>query len=53
VPSLVDTNVLVYRYDPRFPDKQPIATDLVRAGIRDASIYLPHQAIVEFVAAVA
>lgn len=48
---LVDTNVLVYRFDPRFPDKQRAATDLLRRGIADGSIRLPHQAILEFVAA--
>lgn len=50
--ALVDTNVLVYRHDPRFPDKQRIATDLLRQGIAGDSIKLPHQAVVEFVAAV-
>ena len=50
--TLVDTNVLVYRFDPRFPDKQRIATDLLRAGIGEATVRVPHQAIVEFVAAV-
>ena len=48
--ALVDTNVLVYRYDPRFPQKQKTATDLLRTGIADNSVRLPHQAIVEFVA---
>jgi len=51
VAFLVDTNVLVYRFDPRFPDKQRAATDLLRRGIADGSIRLPHQAILEFVAA--
>ncbi|MBO0690483.1 MAG: PIN domain-containing protein [Candidatus Dormibacteraeota bacterium] len=50
--ALVDTNVLVYRFDWRFPDKQRIATELLRSGIAEGSVYLPHQAIVEFVAAV-
>jgi hypothetical protein len=31
--SLIDTNVLVYRFDPRFPDKQAIATRLLREGL--------------------
>lgn len=48
--SLVDTNVIVYRFDPRFPDKQRAATELLRSGIEAGSIWLPHQAIVEFVA---
>ena len=50
--SLIDTNVLVYRFDWRFPDKQRVANELLRAGISEGSTYLPHQAIVEFVAAV-
>ena len=49
--SLVDTNVLVYRYDPRFPDKQEIAQDLLRHGLAHQELVLPHQALVEFVAA--
>jgi predicted nucleic acid-binding protein len=52
VAALVDTNVLVYRYDPRFPSKQRIATELLRRGLAEASIRVPHQAIVEFVAVV-
>lgn len=50
--DLVDTNILVYRFDPRDPRKQRIATDLLRAGLESDSIRIPHQAIVEFVAAV-
>ena len=49
---VIDTNVLVYRYDPRFPDKQEIATNLLRRGIEDDTIRVPHQAVLEFVAAV-
>ena len=52
MPSLVDTNILVYRFDPRFPEKQRIANEVLRRGIADASVRVPHQAIVEFVAAV-
>jgi predicted nucleic acid-binding protein len=50
--ALVDTNILVYRFDPRFPEKQRIASKLLRTGIAGNSIRVPHQAIVEFVAAV-
>ncbi len=50
--ALVDTNVLVCRFDPRFPERQRRATEVLRQGIRDDSIRLPHQAIIEFVAAV-
>jgi predicted nucleic acid-binding protein len=52
VAALVDTNVLVYRFDPRFPDRQRIATELLRRGIAENTLRVPHQAIVEFVAAV-
>jgi predicted nucleic acid-binding protein len=51
VAALVDTNILVYRCDPRFPLKQEQATELLRQGIVDRSIVLPYQALVEFVAA--
>jgi len=47
VVALVDTNVLVYRYDPRDPRKQRVATDLLRRGIADRSIRIAHQAIIE------
>ncbi len=50
--ALVDTNILVYRFDARFPQKQQRASTLLRQGIEDDSIRLPHQAIIEFVAAV-
>ncbi len=49
---LVDTNVLVYRFDSRFPAKKKIATEILRRGIIENSVRLPHQVIIEFVAAV-
>ena len=49
--ALVDTNILVYRFDSRFPDKQARATTLLRSGIADDSIRVPHQALIEFLAA--
>jgi predicted nucleic acid-binding protein len=52
VAALVDTNVLVYRYDQRDEKKQRIATELLREGIAEGSLRLPHQAIMEFVAVV-
>ncbi|HEV8719559.1 MAG TPA: PIN domain-containing protein [Candidatus Binatia bacterium] len=52
MPALVDTNILVYRFDGRFPNKQRAAAELLRHGIQNDSIRIPHQAIVEFVAAV-
>jgi predicted nucleic acid-binding protein len=53
VTSLIDTNVLVYRFDPRDPVKQQLARNLLRAGLADDSLVLPHQVVLEFVAAVA
>lgn len=50
--ALVDTNVLVYRFDSRFAEKQKTATEILRRGIAEDSVRVPHQAIVEFVAAV-
>src|SRR5579863_3117632 len=52
VAALVDTNILVYRFDSRFAEKQKTATEILRRGIADDSVRVPHQAIVEFVAAV-
>jgi predicted nucleic acid-binding protein len=52
VAALVDTNILVYRFDTRFPDRQKVATEILRRGIAEDSIRVPHQAIMEFVAAV-
>ena len=50
--ALVDTNVLVYRFDPRDPAKQRVARELLRDGIERDTVRVPHQAIVEFVQAV-
>jgi predicted nucleic acid-binding protein len=52
VAALVDTNILVYRFDRRFPEKQKIATEILRRGIQEDSLRIPHQALMEFVAAV-
>jgi len=52
VAGLVDTNILVYRVDPRFPAKQARATQLLRQGIVEDSLVVPHQALIEFVAVV-
>lgn len=50
--ALVDTNVLVYRVDPRFPEKQRVATEVLRQGIAADDLRVPHQALEEFFAAV-
>ena len=47
---LIDTNILVYRYDNRFPDKQRIAEYVIRDGITSGHLRITHQSIVEFVA---
>lgn len=50
--SLVDSNIVVYRCDPRDPDKQRAADELLRAGIVSGTLVLAHQSVVEFFAAV-
>jgi predicted nucleic acid-binding protein len=52
VAALVDTNILVYRYDPRYPEKRARALSLLRSGIEDGSLWISHQAVSEFMAAV-
>jgi predicted nucleic acid-binding protein len=52
VAALVDTNVLVYRFDARAPRKQALATEVLRRGVVEDRVRIPHQAVVEFVAAV-
>ena len=49
---LIDTNILVYRFDARYPDKQHVARELLRKGVLQDSVRVPHQAIVEFMAVV-
>lgn len=50
--SLVDTNVLVYRVDPRDPLKQQVAIGVLHDGIRADRLFIAHQSVLEFVAAV-
>jgi predicted nucleic acid-binding protein len=52
VAYLVDTNILVYRFDPRFPEKQATARTLLRKGLAEDAVRIPHQALLEFVAVV-
>ena len=47
--ALIDTNILAYRFDAGAPEKQAIARDLLRSGLADGSLQIPHQAIVEFI----
>lgn len=50
--ALIDTNILVYRFDTADPRKQALATELLRRGLTEGAVRVPHQAIVEFVAVV-
>jgi len=52
VASLVDTNILVYAYDSREPEKQLTAQALLRRGLESGQLHIPHQAITEFMAVV-
>lgn len=51
MPTLIDTNILVYRVDVRFPQKRDRAVAVLRAVIATGDARIPYQAIVEFVAA--
>lgn len=50
--ALVDTSVLVYRFDGRDARKQRIAAEILRQGLADGTVVVSHQAVVEFYAAV-
>jgi predicted nucleic acid-binding protein len=52
VAALVDTNILVYVFDPADPRKQRIASELLERGLKEDTLRVPHQAVVEFVASV-
>jgi predicted nucleic acid-binding protein len=52
VASLVDTNILVYRCDPRDPGKRAAALEVLREGEISGDLRIPHQALVEFVSSV-
>lgn len=53
VASLVDTNILVYRCDPRDPHKRAAALDVLRRGELSGELRISHQSLVEFVNSVA
>jgi predicted nucleic acid-binding protein len=52
VASLVDTNILVYLFDRRERRKQRIASELLGRGVREGSLRLAHQSLIEFVSVV-
>jgi hypothetical protein len=43
VAALVDTNVLVYRFDARSPRKQALATEVLRRGLVEDRIRVPRR----------
>jgi predicted nucleic acid-binding protein len=49
VATLVDTNILVYRCDPRDPVKRAAALEVLRTGEVSGDLRIPHQSLVEFV----
>ena len=48
---LFDTNVLVYRFDPRDKRKQLIASELLRSSLAQGEAVIAQQCLVEFIAA--
>lgn len=50
--SLVDTNILVYRCDPRDPAKRAAAATVLRQGAAAGEFRICHQSLVEFVSVV-
>ena len=52
VAALVDTNILVYRFDARTPAKQARAIELIDRRIDEESLRIAYQSVIEFYAAV-
>jgi predicted nucleic acid-binding protein len=52
VASLVDTNILVYRCDPRDAAKRGAAHDILRNGEKSGDLRIAHQSLVEFMKSV-
>lgn len=50
--SLVDTNILVYRCDPRDPAKRAAATAILRQGGLSGDFRISYQSLLEFVSVV-
>ena len=46
--ALIDTNVLVYMHDHRFPLKQRTAHDLIERLLRSDELRVAHQSLLEF-----
>ena len=52
VAGLVDTNILVYVFDPAEARKQRLASELLDRGLQEDTVRVPHQAVIEFVSVV-
>ncbi len=52
VATLVDTNILVYRCDPRDLPKREAAVEVLRRGEASGTFRLAHQSLLEFVSSV-
>jgi predicted nucleic acid-binding protein len=52
VAALIDTDILVYIFDPSDGRKQRLSAELLDRGLTEDSVRIPHQAIVEFVSSV-
>jgi len=52
VASLVDTSILVYVFDRQDRRKQRIASELLDRGVREQSLRVAHQSLMEFVSVV-
>lgn len=50
--SLVDTNILVYCFDPRDQAKRTTARNLFRREAPEHDLHIPHQALIEFMSVV-
>lgn len=50
--GLVDTNILVYRCDPRDPAKRAAATEILQLGVASGELHICHQSLLEFVSVV-
>lgn len=50
--TLVDTNILVYRCDPRDPAKRDAARTVLRRGEASGEFRIAHQSLLEFMASV-
>jgi predicted nucleic acid-binding protein len=49
--ALIDTNVLVYLHDRRFPDKQELARNLILQLLESDELRVAHQSLLEFYSA--